>query len=396
MNRKLGYYLVNNQIFFNKLNAILSANSTNSDIIWKFNNEIFDVVDWTTEPENTLEYYYAKRAKQIRDNYDYVIVMASGGADSTNVLNSFLNNNIRVDEIVAGAPLSGLSNWHYDPADTSANNTISETKFAQLPLLDKISKNHTDIKITLHDYFEDILTLTNENWIYESSSHWIHFSGTTRHSLDKFNHIKNLLENGKRVAVVYGIDKPIINRRQNGDLYMVVADSVVNIVTSHFKEHYDTVDSVLFYYDPDLPELLIKQCHEVCRWIYRPENYRVKSLLWDDSKSESFNLDPIRGSRWQRQIVPCIYPSLGDNKPVWQAEKHDLGFVGAAQIDNWMFQLHRDLKVFQTVTGDINNLVKCISPKYFVNNKKELGFRRFQNSWLIGNERNFVDIEKLK
>lgn len=387
---KLGYYTVNNKIFLNKLNAILAANLTSSEITWNFNRDVFDQVDWLTEPTESLDFYYGERARQIREHYDYVIVMASGGADSTNVINSFLNNGFKIDEIIAGAPLSGLSNWKYDASDTSANNTVSETKFAQLPLLDRISNLYPDIKLTIHDYFEDIVNLRSDNWIYESSSHWIHFSGTTRHSLDKFGHIKNLLENGKRVAVVYGIDKPIIKRTENGDLHMIIADSVVNIVTSHFKEKYDTVDSVLFYYDPDLPQLLIKQCHEVCKWIYRPENYQVKILLWDDSKSENFNSNPIRGSRWQRQIVPCIYPSLNHSAKLWQAEKHDLGFKGAAQIDHWVHKLHRDLDFFKYVTGDINGLISQISSKYFVNNNKELGFERFKNSWKIGNERDFL------
>jgi hypothetical protein len=392
-NLKLGHYSVDNRIFYSKIEAILYANELSKKVNWHFNEDQFKIYDWTEEPTETLDFYYKQRAAQIREDYDYVIVMCSGGADSTNMIYSFLNNGLMVDEIVAGAPLSGLSNWKFTTEDTSANNTISETKYAQLPLMDKISKSHPSIKITIHDYFEDIVNIKEDEWIYETSSHWIHFSGTTRHSLDKFSHIKDLAENGKRIAVVYGIDKPIIQRTTDGDLYTVVMDSVVNIVTSHFKEKYENVESVLFYYTPELPFLMIKQAHEVCRWLYRPENHMIKQLLWDESKPKTFNADPIRGSKWQRGIVPCIYPSLNNESRIWQADKHTLGFLGGSEIDHWMYVLHRDLRVFDMVHSNIRSFVKNIARNFFIDGDKRNGFVRFYNSWKIGNETDFINLK---
>lgn len=390
MNTKLGYYKVGHHLFYNKLQAILYANPTKADITWHFNNEIFDKCDWTNEPPVSLDMLYGERARQIREEFDYVIIMASGGADSTNVLYSFLNNNIRVDEIIIGAPLSGLRNWNINLNDISANNTISETMMAQLPLMSKISQSHPHIKITLHDYFEDILKMKTDDWIYESSAHWIHFSGTTRHSLDKFTHIRNMAEEGKKIAVVYGIDKPIICRSESGNLYTVVPDPVVNVVTPHFKDRYPNVESVLFYYTPDFPELMIKQAHEVCRWIYKPENKHVKSFLWDKSKSMEFQASVERGGNWQRSIIPCIYPAIKDRHNVWQAKKQGAGFRGGFELDNWILQLHGQEKFVQMVESDLKLFIKKIDMKYIFSSNKVDGFIRFFNYWRIGHESIFL------
>ena len=147
-----GYYVVNGKAYFNKLEAILDAQKTSAKVSWNFHQDIFEKVNWQVEPEPSLDDFYRMRAQQIRDKYDYVIVRVSGGADSTNVIKSFLNNGIRVDEIIADVPLSGLNNWEYTKSTSSAN-TVSESKYVQFPLLNEIKTSHPDIKISINDYF---------------------------------------------------------------------------------------------------------------------------------------------------------------------------------------------------------------------------------------------------
>ena len=85
------------------------------------------------------------------------------------MVKSFLNNNIRIDEIVAAAPISGLKNWKVNLNDKSANNTITETIVSQLPFLDSISKTHPNIKLSIHDYFEDILEMKTDAILNEQN-----------------------------------------------------------------------------------------------------------------------------------------------------------------------------------------------------------------------------------
>ena len=132
---ELGYYTVNNISFgTNKVSAVLEAQKTGVEVGWYFFDEAFKKANWLVEPTPTLDQLYEIRARQIRDAYDYVIVFLSGGADSNNVIRSFLNNNIHVDEVIALIPESGLKNYNWNNKDVSAGNVMSETKYAQYPI----------------------------------------------------------------------------------------------------------------------------------------------------------------------------------------------------------------------------------------------------------------------
>jgi len=110
MNKKLGYYSIGLQNFASKIDACilgtkvidrLNLNVNPFNIVkWHFNDEVFDNYDWRVEPEESLDELYNKRARTLRDQYDYIIISYSGGADSHNMLMSFLRQGLFVDEIV--------------------------------------------------------------------------------------------------------------------------------------------------------------------------------------------------------------------------------------------------------------------------------------------------------
>ena len=97
---RFSYYklwIFDNKIFVNKHDvldyAILQKNY-NPNIEFIFHDEIYSKIDWKIEPSIDLETLYFLRAKQLRDTYDYLILQYSGGADSHQVLFTFLKNNI--------------------------------------------------------------------------------------------------------------------------------------------------------------------------------------------------------------------------------------------------------------------------------------------------------------
>ena len=135
-----GFYQVSNYKTYSKLEAIDYKNVYGGNIHWNFNDELFSSVDWTNEPQSSLWDLYKQRVKQIREKYDYVVILCSGGGDSTNVVYSFLRNGIKVDEIIASAPISGLNQFKVQNKDNSADNTMSETYLTQLPLMNEISQ----------------------------------------------------------------------------------------------------------------------------------------------------------------------------------------------------------------------------------------------------------------
>jgi len=352
------HYLVNGQKYQNKTLALFEANRLQlpiSQIEWYFNDKEFSSLDWSIEPLQSLNDLYKLRARQIREKYDYVIVMCSGGADSTNVVYSFLENGFHIDEIIASAPLSGLRDWQDKSNDISPENTISETKLAQIPFLQEIEQKYPQVKITLNDYFEDILNYKDTDWLIRSTD-FPHPTTVARYDIEKLPHLQKLAETDKKVGVVYGIDKPIINIK-DGKIYNTIPDNAVNVPIEFAK--FENYSIELFYYAYSLPELLIKQCHMLARWLYLPENKSAKDFAY-------YNGRPAPNRQWnngyyQRAIVPCIYPNL--KKKIWQAGKPQYNIL--ANLDNWFYQHHGSLRVHDMMISNINNTLFKLHPFYF-------------------------------
>ena len=144
----LGHYIVNNRNYSNKVEAIIEANKSKATIEWMFHDSVFNNIDFTIEPIKTLNQIYLERAIQLRKKYDYLILFFSGGSDSVHVLDTFLKNNIIIDEIIVSYPESGLKNYNFNKIDTSASNNISEYLYNTKPYISTIQQKYPNIKIT--------------------------------------------------------------------------------------------------------------------------------------------------------------------------------------------------------------------------------------------------------
>lgn len=389
------HYKVENKIFLNKTLALMYANQQRLDISkvsWYFNDNEYNNFNWLIEPTLSINQLYALRAKEIREKYDYVIVMCSGGADSTNAVYSFLENGLAIDEIIASAPLTGLRDWNSNPNDISPENTISETHLAQIPFLNEISQQYPNIKITLNDYFESILEYKDNEWLIRSTD-FPHPTTIARYDIEKLKHLDKFANTDKKIGVVYGIDKPIINFKDDG-IYNTIADAAVNVPIEFTK--FDNFHIELFYYSPTLPQLISKQCHVLIKWLLMPENSYALSL-------SKFNGKPAPNKEWnngyyQRAIVPCIYPYI--KKKIWQAGKPQTNIY--ANLDHWFYKHHNSLMVHQMMMSDINNTLYKLHPFYFQYKeyydehgrlrKYRMGLKGFFKSYKIGDIHDFQKI----
>jgi hypothetical protein len=391
MKNELGYYTVNGIIYPNKIQAILEAQRTLADVEWYFHDDDFKKSEWTVEPEVSLDEMYRLRAQQIRDKYDYVIVMCSGGADSTNIVRSFLNNNIHIDEIIAGAPMSGLKNWNWNDKDVSVENTISETKYALFPLLEEVAQSHPNVKITVNDYFDDIANFKTDEWIYDCQD-WVNPAVSSRARLDKFKYLVDLADAGKRIAVVWGQDKPILRYGKNGVIFSVISDLGVNNAHPPFKTEYPNVDRVLFYWAPDCPELLIKQSHVVAKYILKKENRWISDIIrkledpeyWPTQENNFRSELDLKGD-YQRGIVPAIYPTTYGN--VFQCQKPIRSFM--SEHHYWLQILHKDTRICQLLESDFKLFFKSINQKYLKNGG--IGFKSRTKWYRLGHYTKFIE-----
>jgi hypothetical protein len=374
------YYKVGDRIFFNKIEALYESSKTNTPITWNFFNEEFSKFNWASEPTESLDQLYAQRARMIRESYDYVIVMASGGADSTNVIHSFLRNNIRIDEIIASVPLSGMSSYNTNATDKSHANTVSETVHTQLPLMHEIKNLYPSQKITIHDYFQDIIEYKTDDWLLRSGE-WIHPSSAARYTLDREKHLVDLADSGKRVGIVYGIDKPHLATANVDSINHVVLlfnDLALNVPRPAFKREYPNVDNVCFYWYQD-PTIPCKQAHVLLRDVLKANN-PIKNLFHTKAKVESSTSfeNRKRHSKYERAIVPYIYPST--HRKIFQAEKPDNIFMG--EHDAWLYRTHGSLDKLSMMVSDAKLLINSINPELFGSEKN--GFKLFYQRYKIG------------
>ena len=80
--KELGYYICDHKVFTSKIHACIYATQHKKQIEWVFNNDVFDNFPWKIEPQESLDELYFQRARQIREQYDYICLAFSGGGDA--------------------------------------------------------------------------------------------------------------------------------------------------------------------------------------------------------------------------------------------------------------------------------------------------------------------------
>ena len=261
---RLGYYLVGWKKFSNKTHALLESKKSGYDVEWIFNDDVYGKIDWSVPIQTPLMELYKARALQLRQKYDYLTLYFSGGADSTNILHAFIDNNIFIDEILIWSPESFES--AYNNKDYSNANYYSETKYAALPHLDKFKNSlNPNTKITIKDFAKSGMDLLSkqDNW-YETMplGVTISISGILRQVTQETDaHFLRQLDTGKTTCYIMGIDKPMVYN-DGKDYYAYFIDTGAYHVMSPVdfnNSNLDTVTTEFFYWTPDFPEIVIKQ-----------------------------------------------------------------------------------------------------------------------------------------
>lgn len=279
---RLGYYLVGTKKFHSKTLALLEQKKTKKDLTWVFNDNTFNSFDWTLPIETSLNDLYKKRALQLRNNYDYLVLYYSGGADSLNILLTFINNNIFLDEIVMQIPVPAEKN--FNDKDKSNKNYYSEIKYQATPMLNQLrNRIHPNTKIRYQDISQPLLELLSYDDWYEKISVGTNISpaGIARQVTQlEEPHILELCHSNKKIAQILGVDKPLVMCNSEGEYYAYFSDSnamhapPIDFTKKEiFEKHYQTE---FFYWTPDIPEIVIKQAQLIKKAC---ENDRYKKLL---------------------------------------------------------------------------------------------------------------------
>jgi len=281
INNQTGYYSVGDQLFINKYQALRHATDTHSTVSFHWFDQVFQNVNVTTLGQKTLNQMYKERAQQLRDSYDYLILNYSGGCDSWNILKVFLDNNIHLDQVMVCWPFSAVEAKVYTPnsADRRVENFMSEWDFATKPDLDWLSKNHPEIKIELIDWADPFVH--NPNFVTDKSfdnlNHFHNLADLARSTVFSKNE-ETLTQAGKRVATIWGLDKPQISLVQN-KVVMKFPDSIITVA---HPAPCNPKGTEYFYWTPNMPELAFEMALQTVNWFRaRPDQ---QQYMWKEGQ----------------------------------------------------------------------------------------------------------------
>ena len=354
MNKKLGYYICNGIEFRSKIRGAIYSEATKKPLEWIFNSDTFSKFPWHIEPEFSLSELYDLRAKQIREEFDHVIICYSGGSDSHNIVESFIRQGLHIDEIVCNYPVEASEKFLSSSRNDKASwNTVNEFRFHTVDRLNYIKNKCPNTKIKMLDTSDliiDSLVISEDKykyWVLDKNE-VLNPSGTNQFNYPYFKDLRNQFDKDKRIAVVVGVDKPKC-RIVDDNFYLYFTDKVANInnATDHLSEYSNTVP-VYFYWDPDNVVTLAKQAHLLLKWLKANPQYQ-KYWKTRDTKTMRKVHEPIMKS--------ILYADTWD-MAWWQASKASADWY--CEIDRWFFHTHKDSREFQFWKSGIDYLSKQI------------------------------------
>ncbi len=330
------YYMVGDFVTTSKFEALKKAHDKKiNDVKFHFHDDVFSQQDWTTEPPEPLEELYRQRAEQLRNQYDYLILGFSGGADSTAIFDAFVKNNIHLDEVIMFHTLAGE-----DDRNSFYN---FETFNVAMPYVEKHLKDKTT-KITVIDQTK----YTFDYWNIVNKFDFVHYNN---YNFSPNNLARQyakahlpIFDESKSVAYITGIDKPCIVYN-DGDTYFHFTDCIDTTVSYMYHDKGKTkhIDE-FFFWTPNFPKIVIKQSHVLKKFLDRLDPNTLKLFVSQKLMYEQHGENTIvKNQKFYRMtnelMIRLIYPSWDINTP--SVGKSNTGFI-YSQRDSWFFKTGRE------------------------------------------------------
>ena len=360
---KFGYYSADTIKTYSKLEAI--EKSINAQ--WHFNDQTYSDIDWTIIPPFDLWDIYKLRAKQIREQYDYIVLWYSGGCDSHNVLSAFIDSQCEIDEVA--------TYWDY-PTTKEKNSYINAEIFhVVLPHIKKLKQSGHNFKFRLIDLYKldvDLIRAQKPNLDY-MVNYFYSISAIGRNLLrERVKDWMDLINSGKKVAFVWGKEKPRVQYDNlTKKFYFQFFDHIDDCVSpyiqyNHNKGFYDE----FFYWSPDCPLIPVIQSHIIKKFIETCDDKSFYSQF-------SGLLTPINPKLNMRLDIKTLKSLI---YPKWSNNTFNVGkatfFIPNNPISDYFTFTNRDKKFLNDNTEEkteylkfMNSYLQKFKNKEFYTNK---------------------------
>jgi hypothetical protein len=383
INKRLGYYLCDNVTFESKIQACFHSLKTNKPVEWIFNDTEFSRFDWTKEPNETLDQLYDRRSRELREKYDYLILSYSGGADSHNILMSFIRQGLHIDELLINTLEKGWKDCtDINPANKSSYNNGAEHYLQTIPRLKELENQIPKTKITICDLTDYVhksfLSVGDESWVMNKREA-LNPLGITRFNYIYLDQVRKTFDRQKTIGIILGVEKPksAIHR---GKFYIRFNDRSANMVTiiDHFKD-YDNSVLEYFYWSPDAVPMLIKQGHVIRRWLEENQQYQQ---YWDSRTTDYRTVRFYHESLLRSVMYPTTWLST-----YFQVEKATKDWY--SEFDDWFITGSKGSRSNDIWARGVDYIKESLSSFLRYDNQLERpdGLQLFTKRYLIGDIR---------
>jgi hypothetical protein len=347
---------------YSKLLAIEEMNRTNTHLEWHFNRPQYSVYNWKQEPHESLEELYRQRAQQIRDNYDYVVIWYSGGPDSWCVLDSFIKNGIKVDEI---------SHCFSYEADKNRHSVFNEEIFyTAIPYTQKILESHPEIKhriVDLSDIINKLYLRSDVKFDYIYNIKGIVSANSLARSYlrEYIDDYRRLIDSGKKVCFIWGSEKPrikLINEKYHTTFLDVFSETNLRLQSLAGNGYYDE----WFYWSPDTAKIVAKQSHIILKIL----NGATSESSWFIDRAWGPHSPQLRSGKFLRNDIfhTMIYPGWNSETLVAPKPQNLL----LSERDNWFWNQNSEtVESLRNAQGGLKELIRRVGP-YWLNDSADM------------------------
>lgn len=332
---KLGVYSVGGVRYLSKTLAYQESLKRTLPITFDFSDDIFDQLNWLKEPEPNigLGEFYRRRAQALRDKYDYIVLQYSGGPDSQNVLHTFLENNIKLDEVVNfnsydktrvvdGTTHNADYVYNVIPGISEIHHQGAGTRITVLDEIDMTEKVFSDY--SNKDYYELLFTSGTFPSVWMMRGIWTKY----------VPHIWDLICSGKKVCILLGTDKTPLAIQ--GGRYCTKFSDVIGSDPTHLSQNSADLNGLelveFFYHTPDDPFLVVKQAHTLKNYVesLTDESFFENTAYYTISKarpaswcaSKKFPGMNLRYEHYHRMVYPSWRSGIVTHKPIFYGNRH--------------------------------------------------------------------------
>jgi len=330
------YYTCNNKKFINKLDLLREYKQSKQAMQFCIPTA-YDSYDFTNPPTESLEELCKQKALDLRATNDKIIIWYSGGCDSHYVLDTFLKNNIKVDEI--HMVKSGFSNADYEIE-----------KYA-IPFVGKL-----DIKTVVHeptlDYYEKRY-VGNKKQLGSANEYWHHFRLN-----NDFENLQHYDTEG--VAHIFGKEKPTLCFI-DGKWYVYFLD--VEVTPQPHQINFFSDDPIIHS----------KQCHMLINEIQLMKNqsdynkvtwYHEDQNFWNRSigryENNNFPLKELNESSFNNKDVEAIKQAPAHIVDAWQEKNKALVGELGSEVFNQGDPCMGTIGIFSKFYGITKKSVKTV------------------------------------